>query len=500
MSRRPAPAASSIPGDLPPEAFRLTLAVAFLVTAIRLLVNSNEFYPLHGDEAQYWLWAQSLEFGYYSKPPLVAWLIAATTGLLGDREFAVRLASPLLHLGTSLLIFGIAARLHSRRAGLWASLLYLTLPGVSWSSLLISTDPALLFAWALMLYAVVRATQSGPAGLRWWLLGGVALGIGLLAKYAMLYAVAGLALWLIINRRDLLKSPGPWILLAVGLLILSPNILWNMQNGAVTLAHTADNADLGNGAKFNPAKLGDFLAGQLAVFGPLSFPALVGLLLLRGRRLAAGQTSLLLWLVLPPLVLMTGLSIVTRANANWAAASYVGGSILLAMALVESRFRWVVPVSIALHVAVMGIGYSYHDLARLAGIEIPFEKDPTRRFQGGRVIGRAVANVLNERGQPVLMTDQRLLFAQLAYYARPRRQVQWDGNGRTDNQFEMQAPASSVPDAPILFVTRWENSEAPARYREHERIGSIIVPQGKNQQEVFYLFMLRGLTEPPPRQ
>ena len=31
-----------------------------------------ELYP---DEAQYWLWSRTLDFGYFSKPPMVAWTI-----------------------------------------------------------------------------------------------------------------------------------------------------------------------------------------------------------------------------------------------------------------------------------------------------------------------------------------------------------------------------------------------------------------------------------------
>ncbi len=28
------------------------------------------------DEAQYWLWGQTPQLGYYSKPPLIAWILA----------------------------------------------------------------------------------------------------------------------------------------------------------------------------------------------------------------------------------------------------------------------------------------------------------------------------------------------------------------------------------------------------------------------------------------
>ena len=49
------------------------------------------------DEAQYWAWGQEPAFGYYTKPPLIAWIIGATTSLCGDTPFCVRLPSPLMH-------------------------------------------------------------------------------------------------------------------------------------------------------------------------------------------------------------------------------------------------------------------------------------------------------------------------------------------------------------------------------------------------------------------
>ncbi|MEL6687001.1 MAG: glycosyltransferase family 39 protein, partial [Pseudomonadota bacterium] len=71
----------------------------------RLVILALNPLGLHGDEAQYWAWSQDLAFGYYSKPPLIAWIIAATTSVFGDAEWAVRLASPWLHLGTTVLTY-----------------------------------------------------------------------------------------------------------------------------------------------------------------------------------------------------------------------------------------------------------------------------------------------------------------------------------------------------------------------------------------------------------
>lgn len=64
------------------------------------------------DEAQYWLWSQNFDFGYYTKPPMTSWIIALTHGLLGHESWAVRIAAPWLHLGTGLMIWQTARWLY----------------------------------------------------------------------------------------------------------------------------------------------------------------------------------------------------------------------------------------------------------------------------------------------------------------------------------------------------------------------------------------------------
>ena len=76
------------------------LAAILAIRLISLYHNNSE---LFFDEAQYWYWAQTPAFGYFSKPPMLAWLIASTTELCGaSSEFCVRLAAPIIHSLTAL--------------------------------------------------------------------------------------------------------------------------------------------------------------------------------------------------------------------------------------------------------------------------------------------------------------------------------------------------------------------------------------------------------------
>ncbi|MCK6389176.1 MAG: hypothetical protein L6Q65_16485, partial [Zoogloea sp.] len=75
-----------------------TLAfITALLTAYRLWVIQHLGIDLYVDEVQYWTWSQALDWGYFSKPPVIAALIAASTALLGNGLIAIKLPSLLLY-------------------------------------------------------------------------------------------------------------------------------------------------------------------------------------------------------------------------------------------------------------------------------------------------------------------------------------------------------------------------------------------------------------------
>jgi hypothetical protein len=155
----------------------LCVAVLTIFRIMALILSGTE---LFFDEAQYWFWSRELAFGYYSKPPLIAWIIRGVSELCGQGEACIRAPSPLIHAATAMVVYAIGRRLYDGRIGFWAGIAYATLPGVSFSSGLISTDVPLLFFVALALLALIRLKEGG--GWDWALVLGAAIGFGLAAK------------------------------------------------------------------------------------------------------------------------------------------------------------------------------------------------------------------------------------------------------------------------------------------------------------------------------
>ncbi len=56
---------------------RLFIYFTLVLIGFKICAVYLTSFSLYGDEAQYWLWSQNLDFGYFSKPPLLAWFLSA---------------------------------------------------------------------------------------------------------------------------------------------------------------------------------------------------------------------------------------------------------------------------------------------------------------------------------------------------------------------------------------------------------------------------------------
>ncbi|MHA7872224.1 MAG: ArnT family glycosyltransferase, partial [Hyphococcus sp.] len=253
---------------------RLFLGLAALIVLGRVALLMMSPAALGPDESQYWYWSRDLDVGYFSKPPLIAWAIAGTTALFGDSEWAVRLSAPLFHGCAAVLLYAAARRLFDETTAFWTGLAWLTLPAVSLSSFVITTDAPLLFFWSAGLFILTRIVLAERAPVPAFAALGAAIGLGLLSKYAMLYFVIALAAATAFApavRRALWRAP--LILTAVvAIALILPNIFWNAAHDFQTVSHTAANANWTENL-FRLDGFATFLSAQLAVAGPVFFIA-----------------------------------------------------------------------------------------------------------------------------------------------------------------------------------------------------------------------------------
>ena len=444
-------------------------AAALLLTAgltlarlIALFRTPLELYP---DEAQYWLWSRSLDFGYYSKPPMVAWAIWATTHLGGDAEAFVRMSAPLFQAGATLTVFALGRKLYGGGPALAAAAIYALAPAVQLSGLVVATDAPLLFFMGLAILAYAHL-QSALGARRMALAGafGTSLGLAFLSKYAALYVIIGVALHLILSHeaRRAWSAPTALLALAVFALVLAPNLVWNAQHGFATLQHTASNAAWGENRPFDVGKLGEFLGTQFGVFGPIPFGALiVGLILASRRRALSREDLLLICFTVPPILLVSVQAFLSRANANWSGASYLPGAVLVAAWLMRWRARRWLMAAVAMGTLASALVLAALVQPRTA--DMLGAGNSLKRLRGWSATARLVtdrAKVEEDAGLSAVVVDDRFTFYSLAYYGRDYfgrpgapQLIYWLLTGKPANQAEASAPLTAKLGTRVLGVS-----------------------------------------------
>ncbi|MGJ3232097.1 MAG: ArnT family glycosyltransferase [Oceanicaulis sp.] len=484
---------------------RLAAGVVLGLLILRLAAMIADPNSLYADETQYWLWSRDLDWGYFSKPPLIAWVIASTTAVFGNADWAVRLAAPFLHAATAGFVGLAAARLFEARTGVLAAILWAVMPGVWLSSQVISTDAVLMTGWSAGLYCLVRL-REGPSwphavGL------GVALGWAFLAKYAAIYFLVGAGLAALMDapvRRALLSLQG-LAAGAIALSLLSGNLAWNASNDFATVSHTAANANWG-GSLFNLEDLTDFVLGQFGVFGPVTFALLLIAIVEVCRTSARGwdQARPRMMLVLftaPPILIVSIQAFISRAHANWAVSAYAAGTILLAwFVLTGPRWRrMALGVGLAIHV-IAGLGFlaaaSSITLSDAVGLSNAY-----KRVREWPQTADRLEQAADATGAAALAFDNRNDFHQMQRYGDFDAPLyMWMRYAGAQNFAEAEWPLTESVEGPVLVVSE-RPGEIPLMARDFERFGpagEIRIALGGGRERVYNLFLAEGYA-PLPR-
>ena len=150
---------------------------------------------------------------------MVAWFIRAGTSLFGQTVFGVRFFAVLLASGTGLGLYCLGKELFSPRIGFWAVVIASVIPLFAVGASLMTIDTVYIFFWTWAAWAFWHAKNE--TRLRWWVLTGVLVGLGLLSKYTAaleLFSFAAFCLWYRPSRIHF-RCPTFWIMTGVALVL-----------------------------------------------------------------------------------------------------------------------------------------------------------------------------------------------------------------------------------------------------------------------------------------
>jgi 4-amino-4-deoxy-L-arabinose transferase-like glycosyltransferase len=383
---------------------------------------------------------------------MIAWVVRGASELCGDGAACIRSASPVLYTVSAVLIYFTARALYGARVGFWSAIVFATLPGVSYSSLLITTDVPLVLLWTVMLYAWVMLVKRQSMGFA--VLLGVAIGLGLLAKQAMIYAALCIACHAVVSQeaRDALKGGRGIVAAVLALVLFAPNVIWNAENGFPTVRHTETNI----GWRYpyvHPMRLLDYIVVQFGVFGPILFVVLLRTAWREIRQPADRVKVLLLSFSLPILALLAVQAVLSRAHGNWTATAYPAATILVTAVMLELNRTTLFRVSLGLHLAVAAVLAVVPAFAT----RLPFFErlEFLSRVVGWPEAASMVRGKLAEERYGSILVDSRELAGELLYYLRdvPTPLYVWPAGPTPHDHYEMTRPFTPATPEPILFIS-----------------------------------------------
>ncbi len=220
--------------DAPRRALAIGVIAAFVAgkLALHLLVLAVSPYGIQRDAFLYFAMGDHLRFWRMDFPPFIALMGNLQTALFGHTMAAARVF-PALE-GTILLVL---AAMIARELGGGAFAQGMAALGVLTGGIFLR--PSTLFQpvvldqlwWTLSLYALIRVAHAAGerdarAQRNWWLAFGVAMGLGLLTKFSILFlGLAALAALVATPLRRSLRTPWPWVAAVTAFAIGSPSIV-----------------------------------------------------------------------------------------------------------------------------------------------------------------------------------------------------------------------------------------------------------------------------------
>ncbi len=214
------------------------------------------------DEAQYWTWSQALDWGYYSKPPGIAWQIGIGTKIFGQTEWGVRSFSIVFGFFQALLLYELASEAGlSSRASFWSGILMAFCPIGIIGSFLAITDIGFLLCWTAACLCVVRSFRKNQEVQPHWI--GFWIALGALFKWPVYF------FWIFTfpyMRR--IKKPAI-IGFCISLLGLLPSLWWNMHHHWATFRHVFATLEGGHGEK--ESNFFSFIGSQIVLLSPVLF-------------------------------------------------------------------------------------------------------------------------------------------------------------------------------------------------------------------------------------
>ncbi|MCO5724559.1 ArnT family glycosyltransferase [Robiginitalea marina] len=434
-----------------PRPLILLLGALFLVNLAQAF-----FTELLYDEAYYWYYAQSPDWGYFDHPPMVAWMIGPGLSLFNN-ELGVRLVGCLMGIGTLLLIWAMTNR--AEKTGFWKEFLVWTgsIPLMHAYGFLSLPDTPLLFFTALFLLLYRNFLQRPGYAIA------IALGVVMASLMYSKYHAALVILFVLLSNLSLLKNRFAWVALAVSLLCYAPHLVWLYEYDFISIRfHLFERPN--QPYRFTKFTLG-FLLNLLALFG-LTFPW-VSRTVFRFR--PGDRFERALWFVALGVLLFFFLSsFQRRVQTQWLIVICIPVAVLVFQKLIDDpgTRKWLWRAGLANLVILFGlrVGLMYEPL-----FPVRFETHGNKRW---------TANLAAVAGDAPVVFENSYRNASMYSFYSGKPAISLNNAYYRKNQYSIDDSESRVQGKQIFYVPR-TRKQTPFHYLDAEgekRYGFFISP------------------------
>jgi 4-amino-4-deoxy-L-arabinose transferase-like glycosyltransferase len=284
----------------PKSGWRLVtgFAVAHAVLWTFILINLKAAQDVHMDVAEAFAWGQKFQLGYGKHPPLAGWVAGVWFKLFPVADWATyALAMTTLACGL-VICWLIALRVVDYRRAFFVVVLLALYPIFNFKGFKYNPDLLQLVTLPLLVLTYLNAFEKRTARSGLWL--GLAGALALMTKYWVLTMIGAVGLAALIHpdRLSFLRSPAPWVAIAIAIVAMIPHLMWLKEVDFVPLTYAGDVYGLSSRAQ-SAALVFGYVGHNLAL---LAVPVVLAML-------AIGWTAL-----------------VRRPSAVWARTWVPGGN------------------------------------------------------------------------------------------------------------------------------------------------------------------------------
>lgn len=442
--------------------YLLLLSLFLLIkSGVILWVISTEVIGLGPDEAQYWTWSQALDWGYYSKPPGIAWQIWAGTQLWGNTEFGVRFLSVIMGIVLPLAVYALARACSLLpQTAFWAGMIMALSPVGVMGSMLAITDGGMMIFWTLACVVLLRGIDQGKAPS--YVLIGFCVLLGALFKWPIYFFwVWVLFAWYFFPYvRSSSILPG----VVISALGLFPSMVWNASHEWATFHHVFSTVKGGDVQTVVQGNLFEFIGAQAVLLSPLLFVLLLLALIYAFKSNLSPALFFCAFVSFATLVLFCGYAVFKKMQGNWCVFVYPTLIVYLSWFLCE-RIKWgkkALIVSLLFGIFLSGIGLSipYVQKGNVMGdVPIPYRWNPFKHNVGWKELGLALESAGYNPQEHFLFGDRYQSSSLLSFYGPQQRRAYFlNLEGIRRNQFSFWPSMAEEQKGKTGFFASIENA------------------------------------------